>query len=77
MQEHSIYACYPRCDTISALYGIGKVIGLKLMRTSTSFLEQTLVFSTPSNTRAAVIAASEKALVLIYKGLPNDTLDFL
>ena len=52
------------------------MIGLKLTG-NTSFLEQALVFSTPSNTHAAVIAAGEKALVLIYKGLPNDTLDFL
>ncbi len=65
------------CDTTSALYGIGKVIGLKLMRSSTSFLEQALLFSTLSNIRAAVIAAGEKALVLIYKELPNDIWDFL
>ena len=55
------------CATTSALYGIEQVIGLKLVRNSTSFLEQALVFSTPSSTHAAVIAAGENALVLIYK----------
>ena len=44
------------CDTTSSLYGIGKKISLKL---SKLFIEQALVFSKQSKTRAGVVTAGQ------------------
>ena len=61
----------------SYLHGVGKKIGLKLIRTNKVFFEQAQVFSKQNSTKAEVIAAEDKALLHIYKGLPGDALNFL
>ena len=63
------------CDTTSFLHGVGKKIGLKLISTNKIFFEQAQVFSKQNSTRAEVIAAEEKALVQIYKGLPGGSIE--
>ena len=65
------------CDTTSALYGVGKIIGLNLITTNKVFLEQAQVFSNPNATPTDVITAGEKALIQIYKGNSDDSLNFL
>ena len=65
------------CDTTPSLNGVGKKIGLKLISTNKVFFEQAQVFSKQNSTKAEVIAAEDKALLHIYKGLPGDALNFL
>ena len=65
------------CDTTSRLYGIGKGTSLSKFRASSLFREQAKVFHSDSASKHDVIDAGEKALVLIYSGNVNDTLDSL
>ena len=65
------------CDTTSRLYGIGKGTSLRKFRASSLFHEQAKVFHSDSASTHDVIDAGEKALILIYSGNVNDTLDSL
>lgn len=65
------------CDTTSRLFGIGKAVGLTLLKNNDIFCQQAVVFGNPNSTPAEIVAAGEKALVCIYKGKSTDTLDSL
>jgi len=65
------------CDTTSHIYGLGKGLALKLIRTNQAFQEQADVFRNPNSTKQEIIAAGEDAIVTLYKGKPGDKLDFL
>ena len=65
------------CDTTSHLFGIGKGTSLKRFRANITFREHAAVFDAYPATQSDVIAAGEKALVIIYNGRSTDTLDSL
>ncbi len=65
------------CDTTSFPYGIGKSTSLKKYKIHQIFREQAAVFARPSATPADVIAAGEKALVCLYNGRTDMSLDHL
>ena len=65
------------CDTTSALHGIGKGLALKKILIDAVFREQAQVFSQTDATKADIIAAGEKALVSLYRGRSNESLDSL
>jgi len=65
------------CDTTSRLHGIGKGVALKKIITDALFREQAGVFNRPSVTKEDVILAGEKALVCLYNGRSDESLDSL
>lgn len=65
------------CDTTSSLFSIGKREPLLQLKNSPLFRQQAEVFATESNTQEAVIAAGERALVLLYGGKEDDSLNTL
>ena len=65
------------CDTTSHLFGIGKGTSLKRFRASTTFREQAAVFNSYPVNPDDVIAAGERALVIVYNGKSTDSLDSL
>ena len=65
------------CDSTSRLYGIGKGAALRKAREENSFLKCIEAFCCQSGTKDAISSAGEKALVYLYGGKGNDTLDGL
>jgi hypothetical protein len=55
------------CDTTSRLFGFGKAVGLKLIQTNQTFIEQAKVFNRAGCTQNEVAAAGEKAILCLYK----------
>lgn len=65
------------CDTTSRLFGIGKGIAMKKCLASKSVQECSQVFNSESSTADQVTTAGEKALLVLYGGKPEDTLNTL
>ena len=67
------------CDSTSRLFGIGKGLALKKVKNDSNFLKQAKVFSqTQENVeKGIIVAAGEKALVSLYGGDKDETLDML
>jgi hypothetical protein len=65
------------CDTTSRLHGTGKGVAVKLLRENEVFREQAEVFLSNNSTQNDIQAAGEKALLVLYKGKPTETLDQL
>jgi len=65
------------CDTTSRLYGIGKGAALRKVREDNGFLKCIEAFCCQSGSKNAISSAGEKALVYLYGGKGNDTLDGL
>ena len=65
------------CDTTSRLYGIGKGAALRKVREDNGFLKCIEAFCCQSESKDAISSAGEKALVYLYGGKGNDTLDEL
>jgi len=67
------------CDSTSRLFGIGKGMALKKVKNDTSFLEQAKVFrqSQEKVGKGIIIVAGEKALVSLYGGKKEESLDML
>lgn len=65
------------CDTTSRLYGIGKGAALRKMREDSGFLKCIEAFCCQSGGKDTISSAGGKALVYLYGGKGNDTLDGL
>ena len=65
------------CDTTSRVFGIGKSVFLKKIKSSPFFRQQAEVFKDPQATRDAVIIAGENALVYLFNGKPGEKQDAL
>lgn len=65
------------CDTTSRLFGIGKGLSLKKIKSSEEFKIQAEVFSNPESKKEDIITAGEKALVCLYSGEKGQSLDAL
>ena len=58
------------CDSTSCLFGLGKGLAMKKVKTDSDFLKQAKVFSQSKERvgKGIIIAAGEKALVSLYWG---------
>ena len=65
------------CDTTSWLYGLGKGASLKKLGSSQHFQRQAEQFGTHAASTEQVVATGESALVCLYNGKPEDSLDSL
>ena len=63
------------CDTTSGIHGIGKGLALKKIMKDAEFQEQAELFNNEDATKSDVIAAGEKALVCLYNGRSDESLD--
>ena len=65
-------------DTTSRLYGVGKGVALRKLRSDSAFKEAAYVFSRQSSLEE-IVAAGEKALcsLSLHGGRPNEGLDVL
>ena len=63
------------CDTTSRLFGIGKRLSLKRILSDKEFRSNALIFSQNNFSQDAVITAGERALVIIYGGKSNESLN--
>ena len=70
---HSILGC----DTTSCLHGLGKGIALKFFREQRCFVELARVFDSQLSLKEDVIAAGEEALIILYNGKVERSLDSL
>ena len=66
-----------RCDTTSGIHGIGKGVALKEIMKDAQFQEQAEVFNNEDATKGDIIEAGEKALVCLYNGRSDESLDSL
>ena len=66
-----------RCDTTSALFGIGKSQQLTLFKDSVIFREQAKVFDGKFSSKEEIIVSGERALVTIYKRHHQEELNAL
>ncbi|KAG1672652.1 hypothetical protein GQR58_015915 [Nymphon striatum] len=64
-------------DTTSHVHGFGKEASLKKFTTSKQFQNQASIFYNETSTKDDIIEAGEKALVLLYNGQQDDTLNGL
>jgi len=64
-------------STTTRLYGIGKGAALRKVREDNGFLKCMEVLCDQSGSKDAISSAGEKALVYLYGGKRNDTLDGL
>ena len=64
------------CDTTSSLFGIGKSLPFKRLKDSIAYNENAHIFMLSSH-HEQIIAAEEGALVVLYGGRPQDTLNKL
>ena len=64
------------CDTTSRLFGIGKGVPLKKLKSNPDFKQQAEIFSRES-TRDDIMSAGEKALSCLYGGSRKEGLDEL
>ncbi|EDO39052.1 predicted protein [Nematostella vectensis] len=66
------------CDTTSALYGLGKGLSLKMLTSDVTFRQQADIFHQADAAKNDIAAAAgETALLCLYKGLKDETLDSL
>ena len=65
------------CDTTSQLYGIGKKKAFQKFKSNRSFREQAQIFDSEFVTKQDIEVAGEKALVCLYNGKFDDSLDVL
>jgi hypothetical protein len=67
------------CDTTSRLHGIGKGMALKKYDKDQSFRDQASIFDHPActATREDIVLAGEKALLSLYNGATEKSLDAL
>jgi hypothetical protein len=65
------------CDTTSRAFSIGKGLALKCIRSDAHFKTQAKIFLDESATEDDIVCAGEAALVCLYKGTSDDTLDKL
>ena len=65
------------CDTTSRLFGIGKGIILKRIKVNAALKQAADVFDKVSASATEIASAGEKALVAIYNGRKNDSLNNL
>ena len=67
------------CDSTSCLFGLWKGLALKKGRTDSDFLKQAKVFSQSKERvgKGTIIAAGEKALVSLYWGDKDESLNML
>jgi hypothetical protein len=65
------------CDTTSRLYGIGKGVSLKKIKSSHLFREQANVFAAQSFSKEDGAASEENVMVSLYNVKPGVSLDSL
>lgn len=65
------------CDTTSRLFGLGKGLAVKKVKTDSLFREQSEMFHKSEQTPEDITAAGEKALVSLYGGTKEEGLDSL
>ena len=65
------------CDTTSRLFGIGKAAILKKFETNTVLQQSAKVFDDESAAPEEIAVAGEKALVEMYNGKKNESLNAL
>ena len=65
------------CDTTSRLYDIGKSTILKKFKAKTILHQSAEIFNNPNSTAKEIKFAGEKALVNIYNGKSNESLNTL
>ena len=65
------------CDTTSRMFGVGKNVPLKKLKRSNSLSHAAEVFLDEAATVEDVVSAGEKAIVCLYNGSSDDTLDSL
>ena len=65
------------CDTTSRVFSIGKGLALKLIRSDAYFRAQAEIFLSENATEDEIVRAGEAALVCLYKGKSEDTLNKL
>ena len=65
------------CGTTSGIHGIGKGLALKKVMKDSAFQEQDEVFNNEDATKSDIIAVGEKALVCLYNGRSDESLDSL
>ena len=65
------------CDTISRLFGIGKGAILKKFKVNSALQQAADVFDSTSSTAPDIESAGEKAMLAIYNGKKDDTLNAL
>ena len=65
------------CDTTSRLFGIGKGAILKKINVNSALQQAADVFYSTSSTAADIESAGEKAMVTVYNGKKEDTLNAL
>ena len=63
------------CDTTSRLFGIGKGTVLKKFKVNSALQQAADVFDETLSTPAEIESAGEKAMVVIYNGKMDDTLN--
>ena len=63
------------CDTTSRLFGIGKAAIMKTFRTNTVLQQSAKVFDDESAAPEEIAVAGEKALVEMYNGKKNESLN--
>ena len=64
-------------DTTSRIYGVGKAMALKLMKTSVHFQQQSAIFNSPAAKKEDIIKAGEQSITSLYRGEPVESLDDL
>ena len=64
-------------DTTSGIHGIGKGLALEKIMKDEEFQEQYEVFNNEDATKSDIIAVGEKALVCLYNGWSDESLDSL
>ena len=65
------------CDTTSRLFGIGKGSILKKFKVNSSLQQAATVFDSVASTHEDIAFAGEKALVAMYNGKKDETLNSL
>jgi hypothetical protein len=65
------------CDTTSRVFGFGKPVALKKLKSSAFFQLQAVMFKRPLSTRDDIVTAGEHALVCLYNGQQGERLDTL
>ena len=65
------------CDITSRVFSMGKVLALKHIRSDNHYITQGEIFLQENATLADISSAGEAALVCLYTGAVDDTLDTL
>ena len=70
---HAIFGC----DVTSRLFGLGKGLAVKRIKSDFQFCQQDKVFNQIGQAKEDIIVAGERALVLLYGGAKEEGLDVL